>query len=97
MSEVAEAVVVKLKNQYDVSEKGIIGIVLSLQNTLLKAALQIEHFVSHDKPTHSDVADAITAICTRIEEIDFPEDTIDDILCNIHKMVSVLEEKRNTT
>ena len=97
MSEVIEAVIEKLKNQHNVSEKGIIGIALSLQNTLLKSALQIEQFIAHDKPTPLDVAEAITAIGNKIEEIDFPEDTIDIILCDIHKIVSILEEKQHKT
>jgi hypothetical protein len=97
MTDILKNVEKKLKGNLDSSEKGIIGTMLSLQNTLLKGALQIEQFVSHDNPTHLDVAEAINAISNRLEEIDFPNDEIDAIVCDLQKAIAVLEEKRNTS
>lgn len=94
MSEILKNVEDKLKCNLDSSEKGIIGILLSLQNTLLKSALQIEQFIGHDNPTDIDVSNAISAIVEKIEEIEFSQDSIDPIICNLQKAISILEEKR---
>ena len=76
------------------SDKSITDQLTDLQFALLKTAIDIEVLLSHNNPTHEDVLSALTAISNKFDDIAFTEDAIDDIQCNLHKMIALLDEKR---